>query len=512
MAASEMRGVVAPRRSLVIPMYDEAERIGSTLAVLAASALAGDDYEILLVDDGSIDGTADIADKAIADLGIGNVRVIRAAMNRGKGAAVRTGMLAASGASRVFADADLSAGVADIVACFERVEDPSVDVVYASRAHAESTIEVVQPGHRVMSGRAFNLVLRTLGLTDDVDTQCGLKGFTAEAAQALFAAVTIEGFAFDVEVLALARREGMAVTDMPIAWSHVEASRVRPIRDGTSMLRDVISLRRALRRAGPSQPTPHDPGRMSVEKFDIMARLESDHWWFRAKRELVSAELAARGVHEGLGLDVGCGTGATLAVLDRHLSQVVGAEFDAHAAVIAHDTAPTGATVVNATAEELPVADGVVACLTSLDVIEHLDDDVRALREYARVVRPGGLVVVTVPAYQWAWSRHDEILGHRRRYTRPRVRAAAEAAGLDVVRATHFHSWLTPPAAVIRKTPLGRLVGEDEEEVSYVRPVVNRALWWIASAEIRWLRRRDLPVGLSILLVARVPDAASDDA
>jgi dolichyl-phosphate beta-glucosyltransferase len=511
MAASEIRGVVAPRRSLVIPMYNEAQRIGATLRVLAASELAGDGYEVLLIDDGSVDETPDIAEKVAADLGMRNVVVVRAAMNRGKGAAVRTGMLAASGYVRVFADADLSAGVDDIVACFERVEAPSVDVVYASRAHPESTIRAIQPGHRVMSGRAFNVILRALGLTDDVDTQCGLKGFTAEAAQTLFAAVTIEGFAFDVEVLALARREGMTVTDMPIAWSHVEASRVRPVRDGASMLRDVIALRRALRRAGPAQPTAHDPGRMSIEKFDIMARLEVDHWWFRAKRELVRAELADRGVSDGVGLDVGCGTGATLSVLDRHVTRVVGAELDAHAAVIARDTAPAGVAVVNATAEDLPLADSTVDCLTSLDVIEHLDDDVRALREYARVGAPGGLVLVTVPAYQWAWSRHDEILGHRRRYTRDQLRAAAEDAGLEVLRVTHFHSWLTPPAVVIRKTPFGRLVGEDEEEVSYVRPGVNRLLWWVASVERRWLRGRDLAFGLSILLVARVTDGPPAD-
>ncbi|MGY6499530.1 MAG: glycosyltransferase [Acidimicrobiales bacterium] len=506
MVASELGGMQRACRSLVIPMYNEAERIGRTLDVVAASVLTDPRYEILLVDDGSTDGTADVASACVADLGLDNVRVVRSAMNRGKGAVVRAGMLAAVGESRVFADADLSAGVDDIVSCFDRVEGPGVDVVYASRAHPQSTITVTQPGHRVLTGRLFNLVLRTLRLTEELDTQCGLKGFTADAARRLFTAVTIEGFAFDVEVLALARREGMGVQEMPIAWAHADASRVRPVRDGVAMFRDVVALRRALHRAGPARPSAADPGRMSVEKFELMARLEEEHWWFRAKRELVHQELASLGVAPARTADIGCGTGGMLDVLGRTSATVLGAEFDGHAAVIA---SRRGAPIARSTAEALPMQSGSLDCLTSLDVVEHLDDDVVALREYARVVRPGGWVVITVPAYDWAWSRHDEILGHRRRYTGRRLRRAAESAGLEVHRCTYFHSWLTPLAVIVRKTPVGRLLGEDEEEVSYVRPVVNRLLYGVASLERRWLNRHDVPVGLSILMIARVTDGRS---
>ena len=506
MTESTTVGAASPARSLIVPMYDEAQRISGTLTELASSPLAADRYELLLVDDGSTDGTPEIAEKAVAELGLRNVRVIRSAMNRGKGAAVRAGMLSAEGATRVFADADLSAGVVDIEACFERVEQPGVDVVYASRAHPDSVITSSQPGHRVMSGRIFNFVLRSLGLTEEVDTQCGLKGFTADAAHTLFTAVTIEGFAFDVEVLALARREGMRVDDMPISWAHVEASRVRPLRDGAAMFRDVVALRRALRRAGPARPTRLEPGSMSEQKFEIMRDLEAEHWWFRAKRELVAQELERRGVTGAVALDAGCGTGGTLTVLANRFDTVVGAELDAHAAVIASDHRRSGTSVVRAPAEHLPVESGSVACLTSLDVVEHLDDDIAGLREYLRVVAPGGWVVLTVPAYEWAWSRHDELLGHRRRYTTARMEQAATEAGLIVERCTYFHSWLTPLAVLVRKTPLGRLLSEDEEEASYIHPVVNRVLHTLARIERRSLAARDLPMGLSILLVARTPD------
>ncbi|QGG95354.1 methyltransferase domain-containing protein [Actinomarinicola tropica] len=493
------------RRSLVIPMFDEAERIGGTLRLLAGSPLAGEGHELLLVDDGSADGTAELAEKQIAELGLANARVIRSALNRGKGAAVRAGMLAARGHLRVFADADLSAGVDDIIRCFDTLVAEQADVVFASRAHPDSTIADSQPGHRVATGRAFNLVLRTFRLTTELDTQCGLKGFTADAAHTIFSAVTIEGFAFDVEVLALAERDGMRIVRMPLEWSHVDASRVRPLRDGAAMLRDVIALRRAIRRAGPSVPAPGAGGQMAVEKFEIMSRLERDHWWFRAKQRLLELELGRRHDGSGVACDVGCGTGSTLPVLTAHADSVIGVEFDGHAAALASSRQAAGVAVVRGSAGELPLASGSVDVLTSLDVVEHLDDDVAALREYRRVVRPGGLILLTVPAYQWAWSRHDEVLGHRRRYTAARLRDVADAAGVEVERVTYFHSWLTPLAAVVRKTPIRRLVRGDEEEVSYVHPHVNRLLGWIATAERRVLRSADVPVGLSILLVGRAP-------
>ncbi|MEQ1786656.1 MAG: methyltransferase domain-containing protein, partial [Acidimicrobiales bacterium] len=157
-------------------------------------------------------------------------------------------------------------------------------------------------------------------------------------------------------------------------------------------------------------------------------------------------------------------------------------------------------------AEALPVRSGGAAAVTALDVLEHLDDDVVALRELGRIVGPGGLVVVAVPAYPWAWSDHDVRLGHRRRYRRPQLVEVAEAAGLDVVRCTHFHSWLTPIAWVVRRTPVGKLAsGSSAEEASFGNRWINRVLQIVTDVERTFLARHDGPVGLSILLVARVP-------
>lgn len=484
-------------------MFNEVQRIGSSLKTISESNLAKGGCEFILVDDGSQDGSADLAEKIAADLGLSHLRVLRLAMNRGKGAATKAGMLTATGLYRAFADADLSVGVDDIEACFEHLERGQADVVYASRAHKDSEIGNSQPGFRVLSGRTFNFILRRLALTEELDTQCGLKGFTADASDLLFSTLTTHGFAFDVELLALAQRAGLRVEAMPIHWSHVEASRVRAIRDGASMFRDVVAIRRALG-ANP-RASAKKPGQMGIEKFEIMERLEDQHWWFRVKRDIVSDQINTYHRGTGRGLDVGCGTGGVLKVLESELESVTGAEFDPHAAIIANRRTSTSTVVVQSRAEALPFGHRSYSALTSLDVIEHLDNDVAALEEYHRVMTSGGLLVLTVPAYQWAWSRHDEALGHRRRYNRRSLRLATEAAGFEIQRITYFHSWLAPIAAALRLTPLRFILRGNEEEVSYVHPLVNKLLYSVASIERRVLRHSNLPFGLSILLIATKP-------
>ena len=141
-----------------------------------------------------------------------------------------------------------------------------------------------------------------------------------------------------------------------------------------------------------------------------------------------------------------------------------------------------------------------------MDVIEHLDDDVAALRAYAAVAQPSAPLVIVVPAYDWAWSDKDVRLGHRRRYTRERLRAALTAAGLDVERVTHFHSWLAVVAFVGRKTPLKRFLSGGRDEAGTAGTKLNRVLRAVGATERAALRFTDLPFGLSILAIARVPD------
>lgn len=487
-------------------MYDEATRIGQSLASLRSAGLLDERLEVVLVDDGSRDDTLEVVETAIAELGLDRARVVRLVANRGKGAAVRAGMLASTGNARVFVDADLCVGADDIERCFATLEAGGADVVYGTRAHAHSAMDRSQPGYRVVTGRVFNLLLRTLGLTEELDTQCGLKGMTAAAADLVMAPLITERFAFDVEVLARAGRAGLRVEGLPVRWAHVEASRVRPVRDGVEMAASAVRIRRRLDEEGRNVLSPGAPagGVMAADAIDAMARVERDHWWFRAKHRLVLDELRRQGT-AGVVVDVGAGTGGLLERLRAGGHRAVGIELDPIALGHARRNQPR-LPLARALAEAVPVRAGGAAAVTALDVVEHLDDDVLALRELGRVVGPGGVVVVAVPAYQWAWSGHDVRLGHRRRYGRPKLIAAAEQAGLSVVRCTHFHSWLAPVAWVVRRTPVGRLMGGGSaEEASFGNRWINRALQLVTDVERTILARVDGPVGLSILLVARVP-------
>lgn len=494
---SEPAGVA---RSLVIPMKDEAGRIGRTLAAIASSDLHRDDTEILLVDDGSTDDTAAVVSTLIDRLGI-RAQLLRLPRNEGKGAAVAAGVAAANGRTIAFVDADLSSPPEAVLACFEHVEAEKADVVVTTRVHPEAMISQRPPVGRMYSGKVFNILLHALGLTTLGDTQCGLKAFTAEAAHALFRDLRVRRFAFDVEVLARAERLGLTVMELPLEWRHFEASRVRPVRDGAAMALDVVRLRLALRAWARGAVVAGPAGDMDEDRFAVMARVERDHWWFAAKRALVR-DAVARHLDrpEGAAADVGCGTGAMVTDLRASgFGPVAGTDLSAGALGFASDAGQ----VLAARAEHLPFASGSLRCLTSLDVVEHLDDDVAGLREYARAVAAGGLVVLTVPAYQWAWSDHDTQLGHRRRYTLGAITAAAEAAGLQVVHATYFHSWLVPLAFLVRRTPARHLLRGSQEEASYVSPPVNRLLGLLTRLEGRFGGDRTIPLGLSILVVAR---------
>jgi dolichyl-phosphate beta-glucosyltransferase len=225
-------------------MWNESPRIEATIATLA-EAFGDGRLELIFVDDGSDDGTADIVERACKEAAL-DAEVLRLAENRGKGAAVRAGLLTAAGDTVGFVDADLSAGPAEIERVFAAVDGGRGDVVLATRATADATITVRQPFGRRWSGWLFNVGLRASGLTRLADTQCGLKAFRAEVVPSLFGSLVATGFAFDVEVLARADRLGLTVAEVPIAWHHVDGSRLSPVRDGVATVREAWRVRRAL--------------------------------------------------------------------------------------------------------------------------------------------------------------------------------------------------------------------------------------------------------------------------
>jgi len=227
--------VTPPALSIVIPAFNEAERLPRTLERIAAHlAGGGSGGEVLVVDDGSRDGTAERAEAMGAT-------VLRNGANRGKGFAVRRGMLAAQGRRRLMTDADLSTPIEELDRLAARM-DEGYDVVIGSRALPESRIEVHQPWFRENMGRLFNLFVRGLVVPGIRDTQCGFKLFTAEAARAVFSAARLDGFSFDVEALFLAARRGYRIAEVPVLWRNDAASRVS-LRRGFLAFPDLLRIR-----------------------------------------------------------------------------------------------------------------------------------------------------------------------------------------------------------------------------------------------------------------------------
>ena len=233
--------------SIVIPAYDEAERIAPTLArvhrFLAARPLT---WEIVVVDDGSRDGTAALVDALAAD--IPHLRCIRQVPNRGKGAAVRVGMLEARGAVRVMCDADGSMPPEELPALLAAIDRGDAEIAIGSRYADGAAVATRQPLYRRLWSRLCNRVVQRTLVPGVRDTQCGFKAFTAPAAADLFRRARIDGWAFDLEILALARRRGYPIAEVAVRWTDDARSRVHPLRDLVKVVREAVAIRRNLRR------------------------------------------------------------------------------------------------------------------------------------------------------------------------------------------------------------------------------------------------------------------------
>ena len=231
--------------SIIIPAFDEEFRIAPTLRSVASLLEGyGKAFEIIVVDDGSRDRTASVVDEARKD--IGNLLLISGGANRGKGHAVRRGMLSARGRVRLMCDADGSIPASEMPKLLEPILSGQVDVAIGSRYVKGSSTENNPPAWRHLWSRFANMVVRATLLPGVKDTQCGFKAFSARAAEAVFSQARINGWAFDLEVLSLVRRYGYALTEVAINWSDDSRSRVEPVQDFLRVVRDWAKIYRNL--------------------------------------------------------------------------------------------------------------------------------------------------------------------------------------------------------------------------------------------------------------------------
>ena len=241
---------------------------------------------------------------------------------------------------------------------------------------------------------------------------------------------------------------------------------------------------------------------MDRAEFQAMLALDERHWWYRGRRRVVRAVLDDLPVPDRTRLlDAGAGSGRTLDELAVY-GHASGIELDPGGVEAARER---GHDVERAPVEAIPHPDRSFGVVTCLDVLEHTRDDVRSLRELLRVTRPGGFLVVTVPAYPRLWSRHDEVNRHYRRYTRRSLRTAAESAGWAIDRMTSFNAAYLLPAAAVRVARRSAN-GDSGSELALTPASLDRVLELPLRAEAALIARGvSLPAGLSLLAVLHRP-------
>ncbi len=240
-----------PFLSIILPSYNEAKNFHRNVLDDVYAYLQKQPYswELVLSDDGSSDGTIELLEKFAR--GKENIAILKNA-HAGKGPTVTKGMLAATGKYRLFTDFDQSTPLSEVVRALDCLRSDESDIVIGSR-EVRGALRAKEPFHRHLMGRGFNLMVQLLAVPGILDTQCGFKLFSQRATEMLFPSLVIYGQdqqrsdaytgAFDVELLFLARKKGLKVTEMPVQWAHFESDRVSPIKDSLRMFRDIIRIR-----------------------------------------------------------------------------------------------------------------------------------------------------------------------------------------------------------------------------------------------------------------------------
>lgn len=264
---------MSPKLSIVIPAYNEATRLGGTIqTVLAYLSQYQPDAELIIVDDGSSDETALVAERSLAHGGSIHGSVIRNDPNRGKGYAVRTGLLAAGADIVLFSDADLSTPITETPKLVEAIERGVCDLGFGSRALDRSLIGVHQPWQREQGGRVFNLIVKMITGLPFWDTQCGFKAFRMSVCRPIIEAAKIDRFAFDVELIYVAHRAGLRLCEIPVRWDNYAGSKIDLVSDSFRMVSEVLSIRNRARRGQYDKAIAATRNQAAPEK-DVAAQL-----------------------------------------------------------------------------------------------------------------------------------------------------------------------------------------------------------------------------------------------
>lgn len=245
---------------------------------------------------------------------------------------------------------------------------------------------------------------------------------------------------------------------------------------------------------------------MDTNLYDEYNAFENKHWWFQSRKKIFSSLIKNFFDKDGnaTSLDIGCGTGSNMEFLSRY-SRVFGVDMSTEAIKYCSSK---GYPLCQADLSILPFKTDRFDLVTILDVVEHFDDDYAALKEIERITKPGGLVVISVPAFQFLWGEHDELAHHKRRYNAGQLGKVVEKAGFEIEKMTYNNFFLFPAGVIYRYLKkIERLTNKNKEKTSdfgnTAPPVINTLFKYIYSAEAVFLKYMRFPFGLSLVCVCR---------
>lgn len=492
--------MTTPTFSLVVPLYNEEERFtehADSIANFLARFPPGS--ELIVVDDGSSDRTVALVEEFASRRSDVTTRLIRRP-HRGKGAAVRAGLEAATTEYSGFCDVDLSTPLEQLEHVLRAAEMSPV-LAIGSRDVATSTLVRPLGPVRTFLGRTYNRLIQLTLVPGISDTQCDAKVASATVWKAILPWCREDGLTWNVEVVAVARRQGIFVREVAVDWSHDDTSRVNLARDGARMLLAVPRLHRRIRTVPPApRAATAASGVFDEDQAATLSQSDTQHWWFHSKGTYVAGalrrHLPAR-LRASRLVDIGAGPGSVTAVLGWPPERVFSVDGSQGLCRWAKDD--HGVMAAAGVAEALPLPARSVGVVTMLDVIEHLPDPQPALREAGRVLDADGLLVVSVPAHDWLWSRADEVSGHVCRYTQPLLRRQLEGSGFRIIWMSHVFSWLIGPMWLVRRN-----TADEHRQTGYqhTSELLEVVAWVLTRAERLLAQRVSLPLGTSIFCVA----------
>lgn len=482
--------------SVIVPLRESADGLRTLHERLAASLDRLEvSYEMIFVDDGSRDGSSEIAFGLAR--GDDRVRAVRMGRRFGEEAAIRTGLARSNGRWAAVMDGDLQDAPEDLPRLYEAACQ-GYDIAMARHRQNSGT------RGRVLASRARRAIAGALA-HQPIDPEIGNFSMVSRRVAQIALANPRRHYRLLLQTLDLPR---VTVEVEPLTSRAGSRSSLSPrsVRHSTRGLLEEARARRAATSAGDhaggETSAAEDAGR-SDRYHETLARVETDHWWLAAMREVVVASLIATTGRGGRVLDIGCSTGHLLAAVPADYTRI-GLEANGGAVALARERHPD-IEFVHGRAEALPFEDASFDAVLTTDMLSDGGvDDQAAVQEARRVLRPGGTLIVHVAAYERLISGHDRAVGTGRRYRRDTLERLLTSAGFVPSRITYRMTTLFAPAA------LHRLVsrGSGQGDVDQVRPLVNRALTAVMRAENAVALRRSLPFGLSLLAVARAPVAA----